>query len=153
MNPKHDKYALARAMGVPAREAAISVGYAAAGAAVTASRLDSRADIKKQVAKYKRSGGSDIGDAESDTEGKVKSYLKPRYDSPLALLEDLMNNPKAPDSVRVESAKLALPYRHGRIADGGKKERAADDAKKGAKGGKFKTKTGPGRPMARPTVN
>lgn len=153
MNPKHEKYALARAMGVPAREAAISVGYAAAGAAVQASRLDSRADIKKAVAKFKRGGKSSTDDAESDTEERTKSYLKPRYDTPLALLEDLMNNPKAPDSVRVESAKLALPYRHGKVAEGGKKDRAADDAKKGSRDGKFKTKSGPGRPMARPTVN
>ncbi|QYW02475.1 terminase small subunit [Stenotrophomonas phage Silvanus] len=144
INPKHDQYAQARALGVPGREAAISVGYAAAGAAVQASRLDSRADIKKAIAKYKRNGKSDTPAAESDDEVPRKSYLKPRYDSPLALFEDLMNNKGAPDSVRVEAAKLALPYRHGKITDVGKKEKERQGARDGARGGKFPTKTGPG---------
>ncbi len=147
---KYQRYAQARALGVPAREAAISVGYAAAGAAVAASRLDAREDVRKLVAKYKRNGKSGAQAAEKDDEEPRKSYLKPRYDTPLALLEDLMNNQKAPDSVRIEAAKLALPYRHGKIAEAGKKDREKDAAKKGASEGRFARKRGPG---VRPTVN
>lgn len=63
--------------------------------------------------------------------------MKDRYDSPLALLEDVMNNAKAPKSLRYQAAKDALPYRHAR-KESGKKEEAANDAKKaGAKGSRF----------------
>jgi hypothetical protein len=143
---KYEAYAQARAFGVPPREAAIGAGYAAAGAAVTASRLESRADIKKMIAKFKRNGKSDTPAAENAADEPRKSYLKARYDTPLDLFEDLMNNKGAPDSVRVEAAKLALPYRHGKIGDVGKKEKQLQGAKEGAKDGKFKTKRGPGRP-------
>jgi len=147
---KYERYAQARALGVPGREAAISVGYASAGAAVVASRLDSREDVRKLVAKFKRNGKSDTQAAEKAAEEPRRTFLKPRYDTPLALLEDLMNNQKAPDSVRIEAAKLALPYRHGKIAEAGKKDREKADAKKGATEGRFARKRGPGH---RPTVN
>jgi phage terminase small subunit len=153
MKENHARYALARANGVPPREAAISVGFAANSAHVTASRLDQRDDIRKAIAKYRRSGKSDIDTTADDSKESPKSYLKPRYDTPLALLEDLMNNAKAPDGVRIEAAKLALPYRHGKVAEGGKKEKAENDAKKGAKQGKFKVKSGPGRPVATRMMN
>lgn len=146
MNPKHEQFALARAHGVPAREAAISVGYATAGAAVTASRLEAREDVQKAIRKFRKGGDSAV----SDTKTPAKSFLKPRYDSSLDLLKDLYNNPNAPDSVRIESAKLALPYEHGRIAEAGKKQKEKEHAVQQSRGGgKFQTKTGPGRPPSR----
>lgn len=146
MKPEHEKYAQARALGVGGRDAAISAGYAPAGAHVTASRLEARQDVQKAIAKFKRNGVSDTGSAESDAKVPRKSILKRSYASPLALMEDVMNNPDAPDSVRIEAAKQAMPYRHGKISEAGKKENAEARAKTGAKSGRFATKRGPGRP-------
>lgn len=41
--------------------------------------------------------------------------------------------------LRFNAAKAALPYKHGKVAEKGKKETKADEAKKATQGGKFGT--------------
>lgn len=61
---------------------------------------------------------------------------------PLEFLELVMNDPMAPLKDRIRSAIAAAQYRHMKRGDGGKKEEAADKAKKAA-GGKFGVRQGP----------
>lgn len=64
-----------------------------------------------------------------------ENYAK---DDPLQFLLDVMN--KSDDMfMRVNAAKAALPYVHGKVADKGKKETKAEEAKKAAQSGKFGT--------------
>ena len=62
-------------------------------------------------------------------------------DDALQFLLAVMNDPEAPLAHRVRSAVAAVQYQHTKRGDGGKKDEAADKAKKAA-GGKF----GPAKP-------
>ena len=130
-------YAKARASGMEPKAAGIHAGYAAAGVHVTVCRLDKRADIQAEI---RRIQGGQTDSVETGDE-RDKWAMKPYYASPLDLLDDVMNNPNAPKSLRYMAAKDALPYRHAR-KEGGKKDEQQERAKKAA-GGKFQTAARP----------
>ena len=132
---KMQAYAEARAQGLEPLGAAAQAGYSGAGVRVTATRLEQRDDMKAEI-KRLRKGGAPASKG-GDEHMPEKWAMKDRYQSPLALLEDVWNNPDAPKSLRYQAAKDALPYCHAR-KEGGKKEEAADKSKKAAKG-KFGT--------------
>lgn len=56
---------------------------------------------------------------------------------PLEFLLDVMQGNVAANAAQVKAAIAAAPYVHQKRGDGGKKDRAAADAKKAAAGGKF----------------
>ena len=90
------------------------------------------------IRKLKR--GEKAETASSDDSDSVeigKWALKDKYNSPLELMLDVMNNPAAPKALRYTAAKDALPYCHAR-KEGGKKDERADRADKAGKG-KFGT--------------
>lgn len=134
-------FAEARAQGLGPEAAAGHAGYSQTGIRVTASRLESRADVQKEIRRLKKGGPSPrdemkaalgVEDNELDKWG-----MKDHYNSPLDLLKDVYNNPKAPKSLRYQAAKDALPYCHAR-KESGKKDETANEAKKaGAKGSRF----------------
>ncbi len=62
----------------------------------------------------------------------------PAAATPLEFLLSVMNDPGADPTLRVKAATTAAQYMHVRKQDGGKKDEAADKAKKAA-AGKFKT--------------
>ena len=77
-------------------------------------------------------------------DGSVDSWaMKDRYDTPLDLLRDVWNNPKAPKGIRYQAAKDALPYVHARMEVGKKEEK--EKAAKRAVRGKF-------QPGAKPSM-
>ena len=116
-----------KAAGVKNQEAAVRAGYAPNGAAVTATGLMKRADIKAAIAAL-------ASTTESTTEMASSEWsMKRKYDTPLDLLRDVWNNPDAPKTLRYQAAKDALPYCHAR-KEGGKKEEAAKESKKAAAG-------------------
>ena len=78
-------------------------------------------------------GGKAEPEAKSDDNGIDSWAMKDSYDSPLELLRDVWNNPKAPKGIRYQAAKDALPYLHARM-EGGKKEEKEKGAKGAAKG-------------------
>ena len=116
-----------KAAGVRNEEAAKRAGYAANSAAVTATGLMKRADIKEAIAALANNGDSPIETASNEWS------MKSKYDTPLDLLRDVWNNPDAPKTLRYQAAKDALPYCHAR-KEGGKKEEAAKESKKAAAG-------------------
>jgi phage terminase small subunit len=132
---KMQVYAEARAAGLRPVDAGIQAGYAAAGVRVTTSRLEARVDIQDAIKRFKNKGRKVKSTAAGmETEGEFEKWLmKDHYESPLALLQDVMNNPKAPKSLRYQAAKDALPYCHAR-KEGSKKDEAKDKASKAAKG-------------------
>lgn len=146
LNGKMQAYAEARAQGLEPLVAAAHAGYAGSGIKVTTSRIEARSDVQAEVRRLRKggkpsptTGAKKPVDEDSELE---KWAMRDRYDSPLDLLRDVMNNPKAPKSLRYMAAKDALPYCHAR-KETSKKEEAAAASKKVAKG-KF-------RPASRPS--
>jgi hypothetical protein len=149
-------YIEARIGGAEPLAAARLAGYAeGAGIKVVASRNESRADVREALRKAKRQPGSVVTAKRGPGQKKParvevpigikdKSLapwkLKDHYDSPLDLLQDVMNNPDAPGGLRIQCAKDAMPYCHAR-KEGGKTEEKERAGKK--PGGKFPTMDAP----------
>lgn len=136
LTEKQLAFAQAKAAGATHKDAATQAGYASASAAVTATKLMAREDVRAEIDRL-RAGAGDVP-LEVAAEGWA---MKDHYDSPLALLEDVYNNPAAPKSLRYQAAKDALPYCHAR-KEGGKKDEAAKESKKAA-AGKFGSSPAP----------
>ena len=58
---------------------------------------------------------------------------------PLEFLISIFSDPVEDIKLRLDAAKAALPYFHGKVAEKGKKETKAEAARDGAKSGKFAT--------------
>lgn len=131
---KMQAYAEARAQGLAPLAAAAMAGYSGAGVKVTTSRIEARSDLQTEIKRLKR-GGKRLEAKEPGVEvdNDEPWTMKDRYGTPLALLEDVWNNPKAPKSLRYQAAKDALPYCHAR-KEAGKKDEVKDKATKAAKG-------------------
>lgn len=138
---KMQAYAEARAQGLEPLIAGAHAGYSGSGMAVSLSRIEARADVKAEIRRLKKGGGVEAKpEVEADLGEPWK--MKDKYPNPLALMEDVMNNPLAPKSLRYQAAKDALPYCHAR-KEGGKKDEK-DEAAKAAGKGKFRTTSKPG---------
>lgn len=135
LNGKMQAYAEARALGLAPLAAAALAGYSGAGIRVTTSRIEARKDLQAEVKRLKsgRKPAKDKPEPEPSVEGTAKWLMKDHYDTPLALLKDLWNNPRAPSSIRYQAAKDALPYCHAR-KEAGKKDEVKERATKAAKG-------------------
>lgn len=143
---KMQAYAEARAQGLTPTDAAAHADYSGSGSRVTVSRIEARADVQAEIKRLKNGGVADSPEAGADDPDTWQ--MKDAYDSPLALMQDIYNNPRAPKSLRYQAAKDALPYCHAR-KEGGKKE-ADEAAAKAAGKGKFQRTSKPG---ARAYVN
>lgn len=160
---KLQSYCEHRASGVPQRDAAIHAGYSLTAASVTASRNESRQDVQKEIARIKKlikagkgptptvridNGPPTDRQPATDQSSPLAPWgLKDKYASPLDLMIDVMNNPKAPIGMRVQAAKDAMPYVNARKAESGKKEKAQEDAEKaaGSRKSRFATQATPMR--------
>ena len=58
-------------------------------------------------------------------------------EDPLEYLKSVWMNESEDSKLRLDAAKAAMPYIHGKVADKGKKETKADEAKKATQQGKF----------------
>ena len=125
---KMQAYAEGRANGMEPRAAAAHAGYSGAGVKVVTCRLEQRDDVKKEIQRLRKGG-----EAPSHDDDPEAWAMKDRYGSPLELFLDVMNNPKAPKSLRHQAAKDAAPYCHAR-KEGGKKDEKDKAAKKAAAG-------------------
>lgn len=144
---KMQAYAAARAQGLKPADAAAVADYSGSGSRVTVSRIEARADVQAEIRRLRKEGGvADSPEAGGDDPDTWQ--MKDEYDSPLALMKDIMNNPRAPKSLRYQAAKDALPYCHAR-KEGGKKDEEAKAAKAAGQG-KFQRTSKPG---ARKYVN
>ena len=146
LSEKMKKFAQAVVDGLSNKEAAISAGYAEKTASQAGSKLRKDPEIIVYIEKLKadkegRSLASEkpkvksTSTHENDNPLDDEDYAK---DDPLQFLIDVMN--KSDDMfLRFNAAKAALPYVHGKVAEKGKKETKADEAKKATQGGKFGT--------------
>lgn len=86
-------------------------------------------------------GGPAQGMADRPGADGADQALEPN-DDPLAFLIAVMNNAQAAPNLRVRAAIAAVQYKHSKRGEGGKREDAADKAKKAA-GGRFGVRQGP----------
>lgn len=153
LTEKQQAFVVNKAAGVKNKEAAIAAGYSASAAAVTASQLLARKDIKDAIAKAKRdmraNGYKVPKDADEEEQNKKTSMPRTRYTDPKDFLTDLMNHKHQPIAMRADAAFKLMPYMHARIGEKGKKETAKERAGEIARGGgqsgkpKFATKAPP----------
>lgn len=144
---KMQRYAEGRASGMEPHTAGAHAGYAPGpGLAVAVSRIEARVDVQKEIKRLKKGGAPTGAEAEvATTTARADWAMKDKYEDPLSLLKDIMNNPDAPKSLRYQAAKDALPYCHPRIAEAGKKEKKEELAKKTSGAGRFQRKSAPQR--------
>lgn len=148
LSEKMKKFAQAVVDGLSNKEAAISAGYAEKTASQAGSKLRKDPEISVHIEKLK-----------ADKEGRNLTSEKPKVkpieassyededpiedeystDDPLDFLISVMKNGGNEMMLRVNAARAALPYKHGKIADQGKKQTKEDAAKKATQGGKFGT--------------
>lgn len=131
------KFIANKAEGLNSKQAGLLAGFAPNSISVTVSKLMARPEVKKAIAAERKQLGKP-----KEIDKKDIPLLKDHYASPLALYDDLWNNPNAPAGIRIEAAKQAMPYHHARIGEKGKKENKNDDAAKVAKG-RFSPKQAP----------
>ena len=150
LTAKMKAFAQAVVDGLSNKDAAISAGYSEKSAMQQGSKLANNPEIiayidqfksvkkltpKSEKLTLKKPKVNSVDSGENDNPLDDENYAK---DDPLQFLLDVMN--KSDDMfMRVNAAKAALPYVHGKVADKGKKETKAEEAKKAAQSGKFGT--------------
>lgn len=146
LTEKMKKFARAIVDGATNKEAAISAGYAEKTASQQGSKLKNDSEIIVYIEKLK-------AEKEGRSLTPIKTQVKPEssgeddnpfednyaQDDPLQFLIDVMNDKDNEMGLRLHAAKAALPYKHGKVAEKGKKETKAEAARDGAKSGKFAT--------------
>ena len=167
LTAKGKAFAQAVADGMSNKDAAISAGYSEKTAAQQGSKLSKNPEIiayiekltsaKKLTPKSKKLTSEKpnqnthvqvvkVEKIESDTEqvhgqfvGRDEIAIGAPED-PLEYLKSVWMDEEQDEELRVACAKAALPYVHGKVADKGKKQTKAEEAKAAAKGGgKFGT--------------
>lgn len=136
LTDKQQAFATNKAAGLTHREAAIAAGYAINSAAVAATQLMARTDIKAAIKAAKKTVGFDADSKGDDAIDAKNAMPKASYSDPISFLEDVMNHKLLPLAMRADAAKQLLPYKHARIGEAGKKQNATDRAKEIANGGK-----------------
>ncbi|MCG2572415.1 terminase small subunit [Acinetobacter sp. ME22] len=148
INEKMKKFAQAIVDGASNKDAAISAGYPEKSAAQQGAKLKKHPEIIVYIEKLKADK-----DGRSLTKTEVKKvnsnseeqdwddppddpYSK---DDPLEFLIEVMNNAGNDMFLRFNAAKAALPYKHGKVAEKGKKQTKEEEAKKASTSGKFGT--------------
>ena len=150
LTAKMKAFAQAIVDGMSKKDAAISAGYPEKSAMQQGSKLSKNPEIIAYIDQYstakkltsekkkltsEKPQPKPTNSGEDDNPLDEEDYAK---DDPLQFLIDVMN--KSDDMfLRFNAAKAALPYKHGKVAEKGKKETKADEAKKATQGGKFGT--------------
>ena len=129
-----------RANGMSQGAAARAAGAAPMSAAVQASRWEANPRIVEAIKAKRKGVPLDAGPSGSDptvelAERAANDYgIEPHEGNPLALLLAVAASPKVPLTLRIDTAKAALPYCHARLGEKGKRENKQDDAKVVGKG-------------------
>lgn len=144
LTAKKKAFAQSKHDGADNKEAAIFAGYSPETASQAGSRLAKDPDVVAHIERLK---------INTEVKTDVKPDPKPiitkkdietagsRAD-PLKFLEEIWTDPVEDMKLRMDAAKAALPYFHGKVAEKGKKESQADDAKAAATGGgKYATRS------------
>lgn len=144
LTAKKKAFAQAKHDGANNKEAAIFAGCSPETASQAGSRMAKDPDVVAHIERLKS-----VKDVNTDVKPDPKPIItKKDIDSagsradPLKFLEEIWTDPVEDMKMRMDAAKAALPYFHGKVADKGKKESQADDAKAAATGGgKYATRS------------
>ncbi|HHP7960809.1 TPA: terminase small subunit [Acinetobacter baumannii] len=151
LTEKMEKFALAIVDGKTNKEAAISAGYAEKTASQQGSKLSKDPEIIVYIEKLKaqKEGRSltsdspkvkpkDTPENSGEDENPIEEFQF-EGDDPLDFLIKVMNFNGNKLPLRMQAAIAALPYKHGKVAEKGKKQTKAETAREGSKSGKFAT--------------
>ena len=135
LTAKKKAFALAKQQGADNRQAAILAGYSVDTASAAGSRLSKDPDVVNYLQSVK------TGNPAVKTTGQKNTTLADvkNLADPLEFLVSIFSDPNEEPKLRVDAAKAALPYFHGKVAEKGKKETKAEEAKQATKSGKFGT--------------
>lgn len=150
LTAKMKAFAQAVVDGMSKKDAAISAGYPEKSAMQQGSKLSKNPEIIAYIDQYstakkltseKKKLTSEKPVAKPVDSWENDSPFEDDYakDDPLQFLIDVMNDTDNEMGLRLHAAKSALPYVHGKVADKGKKESKAEEAKKATQSGKFGT--------------
>lgn len=144
LTAKKKAFAQSKHDGADNKQAAIFAGYSPESASQAGSRLAKDPDVIAHIERLK---------VNTEVKADIKPDPKPiitkkdietagsRAD-PLKFLEEIWTDPVEDMKMRMDAAKAALPYFHGKVAEKGKKESQVDDAKAAATGGgKYATRS------------
>ncbi|UVM07050.1 terminase small subunit [Pseudomonas laurylsulfatiphila] len=129
------RYAEARLSGQPKKQAAISAGCPEKTASQAASRLEKDPEV---LAAMGRAVVVNSAKKPEQPQGEPDPYIPAATDDPMDFLKGVMKDLVADPKLRIDAAKALLPYVHGKVAEGGKKDQKADAARKAATG-RFRT--------------
>ena len=144
LTEKKKKFAHAHLDGMDNKQAAIFAGCPEKTASQAGSRMLKDPDVVAYIERLKANGHvkHDVN-AEENIERPIVTRIdvanagaKP---DPLEFLISIFSDPVEDMKLRMDAAKAALPYIHGKVAEKGKKETKVDEAKKATQGGKFGT--------------
>ncbi|MHA3052584.1 terminase small subunit [Acinetobacter sp. ANC 4640] len=151
INEKMKKFAQAIVDGASNKDAAISAGYPEKSAAQQGAKLKKHPEIIVYIEKLKADkDGRSLTKTEVKKVKEVNSNSEEQdwddlpddpysKDDPLEFLIEVMNNAGNDMFLRFNAAKAALPYKHGKVAEKGKKQTKEEEAKKASNSGKFGT--------------
>ena len=167
LTAKSKAFAQAVADGMSNKDAAISAGYSEKTAAQQGSKLSKNPEIiayiEKLTSAKKLTPKSKKLTSEKPNQNTAVQVVKVEKiesgpeqvhgqfvgrdevaigapEDPLEYLKSVWMNEFEDSKLRLDAAKAAMPYIHGKVAEKGKKETKADEAKAAAKGGgKFGT--------------
>lgn len=141
LTEKKKAFAQSKHDGADNKQAAIFAGYSPESASQAGSRLAKDPDVIAHIERLK---------INTEVKPEIKPEQRPiitkkdietagnRAD-PLEFLISIFSDPVEDMKLRLDAAKAALPYVHGKVAEKGKKESKADAAKTATQGGKFGT--------------
>ncbi len=140
LTEKKKAFALEKRNGKDNKEAAILAGCPEKTASAAGARLAKDPDVIAYLERLEKATPEQVvkHDVKPLTNNTTIESAKNLAD-PLAFLESVYSDPVEDMALRVRAAQAALPYVHGKVAEKGKKETKADDAKKATQGGKFGT--------------
>ena len=162
LTAKMRKFAQAVVDGMSNKDSAITAGYEEKTASQAGTRLAKNPEILAYIEKLKADKKLKQGGEKLKVEVKAEivevQVAEPRHEQPrsefigrdeiaigshedpLEYLKSVWMDKEQDEELRVACAKAALPYVHGKVADKGKKQTKAEEAKAAAKGGgKFGT--------------
>lgn len=136
LTEKKKAFAQAKMNGANNKEAAISAGCPEKSSSSAGTRLEKDPDVIAYIDRLKKATPEQVVKHEAKpltTNSTIKTAEN--LPDPLAFLTEIWTDPVEDMKLRLDAAKAALPYFHGKVAEKGKKETKADDAKKAATGG------------------
>lgn len=140
LTAKMKAFAHAKLQGKSNKEAALVAGYSERSATMQGSQLAKNPEVNAYLASLNNQGGGGI-DHMPLGEAAISAEIKDMENvtNSLEYLQYVYKNPRIDRKTRIEAAKAALPYEHGKVAETGKKEQKENDAQAAAKAGKFAT--------------